>query len=379
MPERPLPIEEYYNIDLQSIISLVKEKSPERVGVQLPEGLKQYALDVMRFIEQETGVPCVLSLAPCYGACDLRGEEFGRLGVGLVLHFGHSEIPELMEAFPSATSPETLFIALPRKIGQPQLRKLAQRIRTLLRKKKESTLILTASVQYVHVLPALRSLLEEEFHVKIPKGDSRMAHPGQVLGCNFSVTRSSHEEGGKKEQTPENREFVFIGDGRFHPLGLSLVTGKEVLAIEPLSLQTTEYDPKEYLRSRYKAISASLHAGRFGILISTKPGQTRVKLALRMKGELEDMKKEAFLFFDNEILPENTRYMKVDALISTLCPRFTLDDGERFLEKSGKPVLTPVDLEIVMDYFRTGDVQSVSQALENYSFDEICGCGDEGA
>ena len=380
MIERPLPVEEYYDIDFQNIISLINEKSPVRIGVQFPEGLKQYALDVMRFIEQETGAPCLLSLAPCYGACDLRSDEFQLLGVQFVLHFGHSEIPGLRKARSRTSRLETLFIKLSRKIGAPGLRTLAQRITTLLRKKKkESTLILTASVQYVHVLLPLKSLLEEEFDVKIPEGDRRIAHPGQVLGCNFSVTRNFLGDGREMEQEPEDGNFVFIGDGRFHPLGLSLATGKEVLAIEPLSLQTTEYDPKEYLRSRYKAISASLHAGRFGILVSTKPGQTRVKLALKIKRELDDMKKEAFLFFDNEIHPESVQYMKVDALISTICPRFALDDGERFRGKSGKPVLTPVDIEIVMDYFRTGDAQKVSQALDNYRFDEICGCGDEGA
>ena len=236
MEEEALPIEEYYELDLPGIVSVIRKKASGKVGLQLPEGIKQFALDLMTWIEEETGVPCVLSLAPCFGACDLRSHEFALLGVALVLHFGHSEIPELSESYVHDTHPETVFIELSRKVAAHQVKRLAQRIRTLLGSRKGGTLVLTASVQYVHVLPKLVPYLEDEFHVEIPEGDPRLRHPGQILGCNFSVARKAlARDMAEDEETSKSKEFIFVGDGRFHPLGLSLAIGREVLAIEPLS------------------------------------------------------------------------------------------------------------------------------------------------
>jgi len=326
----------------------------------------------MTTIEKGVGAPCLLSLAPCFGACDLRNNEFGMLGVDLILHFGHSEIPELMEEQGSLACPETLFIELSRKIPLDQLGKLAERAAALLGQEKATTVELVSSVQYVHILPELKKLLEPEFSVKIPEGDRRLRHPGQVLGCNFSAARTG-EAGSRAE---EDGCIVFIGDGRFHPLGLALSTGQRTLAINPLSLQTTEHDPEAFLRSRYAAISGTLHARRFGILVSTKPGQLRLRLALKMKAELEELGREAFLLFDNEIRPDALRYVKVDCYVSTLCPRFVLDDSQRFLEESGKPVLTPKDTALLLKYLGSGDAEELSRTFGNYQLDEICECED---
>ena len=92
---------------------------------------------------------------------------------------------------------------------------------------------------------------------------------------------------------------------------------------------------------------------------------------MRLKKELERLKKEAFLLFDDLITPEALRYMKLDAFVSVLCPRFTFDEGERFLRDAGKPILTPADLGIVMRYLETRGTMSLSHELEDYQFDEI--------
>ena len=363
-------LEKNYEFKLSDIIEELKKAGVKRVGLQLPEGLKTYAPDIMKRIEEETGALCFLSLAPCFGACDLRTEEFKGLGVEKVLHFGHSAIPELEDAC-SGEGPDTFFVEMRRCFSPEQLDALVQRLALLARKEKATSLLLTSTVQYAHILPELQDKLSPKFQVKLQSGDQRLAHPGQVLGCNFTSASLAQPCADGKPLIPEAELLFFIGDGRFHPLGLSLSTGKKVLALNPFSLKITEHEPEELLKARRAAITMALSAESFGILISTKPGQTRLQLGLEEKKRLEAQGKTALLLFDNELRPESLSYLPVGVLVSTLCPRFALDDGARIRKETGKSVLTPRDLDILLNYLETGDSEAFASSMENYRFDEI--------
>ena len=354
------PLEKDYEINLSSLLAMIRKKKPKRIGLQLPEGLKTKTIEIIKFFEKETGAEVILSIAPCYGACDLRLHEFQILGIDLVLHFGHSEMPILRKKHGN-WRPDIIFVELRAKIDKEKIRKIAEEVKKHLKKKGEKV-VLTASLQYIHVLSPLKTILEKEHHVHIYKGDSHLTFPGQVLGCNFSAA-------GEREKQEET--VVFIGNGQFHPLGIKLATGKDVIAVDPGSCERIELLPERYLKSRVHALSLSLNAERFGILISTKEGQMRIHQALSLKKKLEKAGKEAFLFFENEISPQHLRYIKVDAFVSTLCPRFAFDEAESFLRESKKPLLTPQDVEILIKYFQLSDVKVVSNALEDYRVDEI--------
>ncbi|MFH1400560.1 MAG: diphthamide synthesis protein [Nanoarchaeota archaeon] len=78
-----------YKYDLSDAIKRIKDASPKRVLVQLPDGLKPKAKDIQQAIERETGVQVFLWAGSCYGSCDIpMGVE--RVGVDMILHFGHT-------------------------------------------------------------------------------------------------------------------------------------------------------------------------------------------------------------------------------------------------------------------------------------------------
>jgi 2-(3-amino-3-carboxypropyl)histidine synthase len=73
---------------------------------------------------------------------------------------------------------------------------------------------------------------------------------------------------------------------------------------------------------------------------------------------LEEGGKKAYLLYLNEITPDNLlAFRKLDAFVNTACPRISIDDAGKFK----KPLLTPVEMEIVLG----------ERAWEDYILDEI--------
>ena len=80
-----------YEIDMESMISEIEEKDPDRICIQLPDGLKPKARDILDTLERRFPDKIfVLWGGSNYGACDIpAGLE--RLKIDLLLHVGHTE------------------------------------------------------------------------------------------------------------------------------------------------------------------------------------------------------------------------------------------------------------------------------------------------
>ena len=50
------------------------------IALQVPEGLKMQALEMMDSIEDESGARVILAADPCYGACDLVHDKMRMMG-----------------------------------------------------------------------------------------------------------------------------------------------------------------------------------------------------------------------------------------------------------------------------------------------------------
>ena len=59
----------------------------------------------------------------------------------------------------------------------------------------------------------------------------------------------------------------------------------------------------------------------------------------------------------NELSPQNLMAYRVDAFISTACPRLAMDDSSRY----DKPILTPTEAEVSLGL----------REWDNYAFDVI--------
>lgn len=81
-----------YDFELNKIISEIKKNKAKLVGLQFPEGLKDRAVEIANAVEKETKTKTVTFIDPIYGACDLREQDAEKLGLDMIVHFGHTEI-----------------------------------------------------------------------------------------------------------------------------------------------------------------------------------------------------------------------------------------------------------------------------------------------
>jgi 2-(3-amino-3-carboxypropyl)histidine synthase len=334
-----------YSIDFQKIVNTIKKEKYKRVALQLPEGLKSHATQIIEFLETKTKATIIISADPCFGACDIANYELKNLDVDLIVQIGHVSIPNVENLCIA-----TLFVNAKSEIDVSKA--IHKSIPILKEKGKKIGLVSTS--QHIHTLSKVEKILaENNFLSFIGEGDNRISLKGQILGCNFSAALSIAKE---------VDIFLYLGSGNFHPLGLLLSTNKPVIAVDPYTNEIREKELEELkdliLRQRYGAIASSKDAKKFGILIGIKKGQQRFDLAYKIKKMLDSENKKSYI-----ITAENFSYSllegfrDIECFISTACPRIAIDDFSQYK----KPIITPIELEILIGKRR----------WEEYKLDEI--------
>ena len=315
-----LGISEAFDLRPDYIIGVIRKLGAKTVGFQFPEGLKRKGAELAKRVEEATGAEVIISGDPCFGACDL--DRILLDNVDILFHFGHSELED------TKLSDKVYFIETRSTVDvRPVVEKAVPEL-------KGQMIGLITTVQHVHKLSEACAVLEASGKTcVIGRGDSRIAYPGQVLGCNFSTARAEICD-----------EYLYIGSGDFHPLGVALSTKKRVLAADPLSGEVREVDPSRVLRQRSAVIAKSLDAKVFGIIVSSKNGQKRLELASSLKERAKRHGKEAYLILIDLVTPDQLLQFKVDAFVNTACPRLAVDEVGRF----PSPMLTPQEFEIVL-------------------------------
>ncbi len=260
----------------------------------------------------------LVSCEPCYGACDLRDSEAKRLGCDKIIHYGHSRFVE------SDIPVEYVEIRSEEKIEIPEneIKKLGgfQKI------------VLVSALQFVDSLPKIKGQLEKigkEAFIGI--SNNKSLYPGQVLGCNASAAKAVESKADC---------FLYIGSGKFHPLGVALATKRPVLVFDTEKNRIEKLDTEKFLKQKLATIELARGAKSFGILASTKPGQMNLKAAEEIKKKLEKTGMTAHILVMDEIKPEKVDYLGgesggIDAYINTACPRIGIEDRTLFK----KPVL----------------------------------------
>jgi 2-(3-amino-3-carboxypropyl)histidine synthase len=321
---------------LAEVSSFIQERHAHLVALQFPEGLKVHAMEVAEELERMTGSRCVVLGDPCYGACDLayQYDQFA----DVLVHFGHSEMPSL------ESDPDVLFVEV-------YLDYEVIDLLPLVLPHLQGRIGLVTTVQHINQLEQVKGWLEENGkEVRIGTGDRRVKHPGQVLGCNVSAAKSV---------AAMVDQYLYLGSGDFHPLAVSLDTGKSVVVLDPAMREVREMDAlkERILRQRHGAIARALDAQSFGIIVSSKIGQRRSELARRILGLLGERGKSGCIIVLDNVSPDQLLAFDVDAFVSTACPRLAIDDYLRYK----KPMLTPVELEVVLGL----------RGWEEYTFDSI--------
>jgi 2-(3-amino-3-carboxypropyl)histidine synthase len=336
-----------FSFNIQELISWIDMNDIKTLAIQLPEGLKLQSLELINYLENQLEINIILLADPCFGACDYPSDRLTQLAIDGIAHFGHTEIPNC----PQGQVP-IKYIELNAKTNPVILLRQEKNLETIGTEfKPPNTIGLLANMQFIKYLNEIKIVLENaDIQVELGSGDERVKYDGQVLGCNFSAARgiSSRVNG-----------FLFVGDGIFHPLGVSFATNKTVLAFDPFADEFQNINPlkEKILRQRNGAIARAKECRNFGILLSNKPGQNRTSLASRVKEKIKGRGYQSTIICLDNIKPELIDYLPFQAYINTACPRLTIDDY--LLYK--KAMISPIELEIVLG----------ERDWEKYQFDEI--------
>ncbi len=319
-----------WDYELERIIEEIEEKDAKKVGLQFPEGLKRRGpavADDLRALAPDD-VTFMLSGQPCYGACDL--DTFLMRRTDVFVHFGHS---------PMKNSDKIIYVPLFSNVDPFPMMEEA------LGELPEDDVGLVTTAQHMNLFDDMKEWLEDEgYEVHTRKGDDRLTHEGQVLGCNYASADIDADQ------------VLYVGGGKFHPLGLAMEhPDKKVVIADPVNNVVTVADTEKFMKQRYGAVHRAMDAEKWGVIFCTKIGQGRWETAERIVDENEN----AYLITMDEVTPDRLRNFDMDAFVNTGCPRITTDDGPQF----HKPMLTPGEYEIAIG----------NKPLDELSFDTFHG------
>ena len=142
----------------------------------------------------------------------------------------------------------------------------------------------------------------------------------QVLGC----TRI------KNSNNKLNLAILLIGSGKFHALNIGLQR-ENVYIYSNGIIEKIKSEEVERLKQQKKAkIVGFLSSKRIGIIISTKPGQEKLKLAERLAERIRRKYKDkkTYLFISNNIDVNGLENFEIDFWINTACPRLQEDSSK---------------------------------------------------
>jgi 2-(3-amino-3-carboxypropyl)histidine synthase len=310
--------------DISDLIGQLRKQGARTIALQFPAGLKRRAAEYTAALK-EAGFSVMVSGDPCFGACDLALDTLEHADV--LVHFGHA---------PVDAQDRVIFVPYGADFDVAALKNALP----LLQKR---TVGLVTTVQHTHLVPAMEAFLKEQgIAVLVADGGGRTPHRGQVLGCCFTAARNTGAD-----------EILFVGTGVFHPIGVALATKKRVIACDPVTGNAQEVSGDALLRRRFAVIERARGAKSIGIILSTKSGQKRLELALRLAA----LSPAAVVVTMKEVSPDELLNLGFDAYVNTACPRLAYDDQVRF----PAPVLSPQEFEILCGV----------RDWEQYAIDEI--------
>jgi 2-(3-amino-3-carboxypropyl)histidine synthase len=303
---------------LKELLSKVKEHvksagKPKKILLQLPTGLRGRSTEISEAIGKELGCEVLLAGNNCYGACDLPVEEARQSGADIIVHVGHRPFYRKIE-----TPAPVVYYDWPMDVRLDEKKLLDE-----LLKMKEKRIGLISSVQFLHILPAIKSFLESQ--------GKQAEIGGYVLGC---WTNAADKLKGKVDA------LLFVGSGRFHPYGFECTY---CLDLEKHELVDIRGELAKFEKLRWGRIMKAKDARTFGILVTSKPGQHElIGRAEALKARLEAGGKKALILIMDEITESSLSNFDCDAFINTACPRIEDD-------RWSKPMINASDADKILE------------------------------
>jgi len=308
-----------------ALFEAVRAAGHRKLVLQVPAGIVRNAHDLARQLSDATGIPVVVATRACFGACDFPSQDEAP-GADAAVVLGHAVIPNVRR------QRATYVVEMRESRGDP-----AALAATVDAAELPRRLGLVVSVQHLDlVAPLTEALVRGGRSVEVGQGDRRLAYPAQALGCNYTSAESIRDR---------VDAFLFVGTGRFHPLGLAFAVDRPVWSLDPLQ-GTLEppIDRAELIARRQLLVAECRNARRFGILVSSFPGQDRSGMGLALQRRAHAHGLDAEIFVSDRIDPRDLEGRDVDAYVNTACPRIALDDAGLY----PRPMLTPPEFLMLL-------------------------------
>ena len=316
-----------FDFDEDRLVAEITGRGARRILVQLPDGLKNEGTRLAGLVRAKTGADVFVSAVPAWGACDLSLDAAVRLKADLLVHYGHNE-------FLRDASNGVPVVYIPARSNHEIIPVVEKAVSIL----QGRNIGIATTIQHLHKLPEAVRLLEAKgFNVHVPGRGPWSHETGQVLGCDYF---------GLKRIQSEVDSFLMIGS-YFHGLGAALSVDKPTVLADPYdgTVKILDHDRNRIIRQRYAMVDKARMANNFGIIVSTKPGQSNPQIALSILKQIEEAGKKAVILYSDEIVPQKLLdFTDIDVFVDTACPRLALDDPERF----PKPIITRDEILVAM-------------------------------
>ena len=159
------------------------------------------------------------------------------------------------------------------------------------------------SIQYQDIAEKVKKILSKKH---------KITETVQVLGCS------------KPKFPKETEAILLITSGQFHAVSLAFKSNLPIYILESNELRKiSEEEIYSFEKKKHASYMKFLNSEKVGILVSTKPGQEKLKRALNLKNELKN--KKSYLFISNEIDTRQFEDFNLDAWINTACPRLDFE------------------------------------------------------
>tara|TARA_Y100000310_G_C20703043_1_gene831896 strand:- start:8569 stop:9555 length:987 start_codon:yes stop_codon:yes gene_type:complete len=322
-----------YVFEEKKLVEGVKKNKSKRILLQMPEGLKKEGLRIASLIENEAGSEVILSGEPLWGACDVAVSEAKTLGCDMIVIYGHAQFTNIDFPILHIEARYEKDISELIKSGYEEL------------KEKKSVAILT-SVQHIHQIPKAKEFFESKgITILIPKAKGHAFYDGQVLGCEYTATKS----------IANKVDAILVIANKFHALGAAMSINNPVILLDPFNEELQDMQPlkEKILKQRAAAIDKARQSKKIGIIIGTKIGQKFGSFD-SVKQKLKKLGKEYVMISMGEITNDKLINLHdVEAFIELACPRIAIDAASLF----DKPLLTAREFAVLCGDIKWEDLE----------------------
>ena len=183
---------------------------------------------------------------------------------------------------------------------------------------------LYSAIKFCNNLNLVKKQLQNLGITIISSQAKRTGCESQLLGCDSAKDSLNTDE--------EVDAFLYIGDGKFHPLALAYGQDKEIMCDDPIGKKLTlitKEDVAANLRRAKGSLVKFLSSQNIGVVITIKPGQEYYRSSLKLESIYPD--KKFYYFIDNNIsFNQLENFPFIDMWINTACPRIGTDDQKQF-------------------------------------------------